>query len=1535
MASAASGGASGPGGDGGAGGPGGDGGATPSFVTAALPETNGDRRPRGLFSFVVFRGNNARLIQAALERRPWWHCEAPGIPTAAEQDDEDRELARVAMSNDPIALTRLQRRRRVVSVRRRAALRTAFEAQAFNFCWKPTNGVERSSDGTMVTLHTHTPGNPDAGRLAGAEPRKLQLVNHFSSMKCLTSKNGLLRSLQEFYEGLGINPFEVTPTTFVVKSMAKGEAGADEWRTFCEHFRDIASRQFQKETSMPRHHCRRNMWIVKPSYMNQGRGIEVFSELSKIKQHLTGKAGQEYLVQNYLEKPLLFNGRKFDIRCWAVVTDTWDVYVYEQGYLRTSSEPFTLDLGDKGEIHMVHLTNYCMQKHSKNLGRFEEGNTLSFAQFQRYLDTNYADAGIDFRLHIWSRIQVHIRDSILAVRDKLDLKNKGRRCMELFGYDFMVDSDFRVWLIEVNTNPYLGVQNAWHGGLLNRMVEDMVRIAIDPVFPPPTGQRPVDAPAYDPIPVPAETANDAGGDDGLDGGAGTGDPVVMVGTLVSDPEAANSHKGERNGFDMVYSENPDWELPDGFDRDPDNNLRPRLLPQQRPLEWYYPNGVPPIDPEDMAPPETAPPSTPAKGRHGGTGARSVSRSTSHGGPRRQAIRSGSKKPASPMTPIRATTLEVGTDVGVPEPPCKSPKPPMSPVARKRSSAGRRSSGRVASPISSSRADRLRATKSMYVEAKKALDAGPDDMKLPARRSAATHRRAASLGGKPVVDVHAPPATLTAAEQVAWCVDELSKVLQMRVSVAPAARGEGSEDSGPSGMRRVVSAGARASMGVGEVVMPKVATLPFGGDSKTETSTVASETPVGWATEGAALDDKEVRRARRRTVTLCASSIAKLAGEVRTGPLLARQGVLPLLWALIDARELDGPFASLGDSAASTPMATPEPPAAPELLASDPSYVTAPHGTNVPRLPAEYTARIVSEGAAAHAVSAIGCLSELFRSNPPLRGESPMPPTHKLIERTILPHTVASALRVAESEGLVERAGDDPAEKVPTPSNEESVVQLMALRCLLELGYRTHTRGGFGTNTLSSESGDTDATGVHAARSKVLRAGVLHALLLVVTSLEGEARRVALEGVGYFADRELRVVLAHCGPGTTPDGKEAPPSAAAPAFSLPRCLTSGAARAVVMTSARRELASRATKRSLRRERSVKAAEEANRARDAVAARQERAAAWLQQQEETMQRLRVKMQAKREKEAAAKREMELTAREQSQAAAARRAEEVHERWLAQKRRDRRERLVRQREQERLRAQQLAEAEARQGLAKEKMAEWIRRKAAESRLKRQEEEAERMMEAREKGTLLLARRQRLTSTLRRMHGRSSSAAAKQEAQKRELARRFGTDGNGGGHRRAPRREDLPGSGRRRTSSTASTASDARGSDADVASPAASSASDESSRVRRIRVISDDGGDDEDDGARDGARDELPAALPSTRDTGSERRWSDSHSPKSRSSGGRGSSAAERPLSGASGGVPVLPPVPMRQVVPQQAVAAQWRVVGDGGRGGGLTVA
>ena len=42
------------------------------------------------------------------------------------------------------------------------------------------------------------------------------------------------------------------------------------------------------------------------------------------------------------------------------------------------------------------------------------------------------------------------------------------------------------YLLEVNTNPSLAVQNHWHHDLLKHMAESLFRVAIDPLFPPPS-----------------------------------------------------------------------------------------------------------------------------------------------------------------------------------------------------------------------------------------------------------------------------------------------------------------------------------------------------------------------------------------------------------------------------------------------------------------------------------------------------------------------------------------------------------------------------------------------------------------------------------------------------------------------------------------------------------------------------------------------------------------------------------------------------------------------------------------------------------------------------------------------------------------------------------------------------------------------------------------------------------------------------------------------------------------------------------------
>lgn len=91
---------------------------------------------------------------------------------------------------------------------------------------------------------------------------------------------------------------------------------------------------------------------------------------------------------------------------------------------------------------------------------------MSYDAFQEYLDSEefhrerqLTVGGPEIRVSVQDdlvpRMKDIVIDTFLAVKSSVN-PNHRKNTFELFGYDFMVDEDFRVWLIEVNTNPYLG-----------------------------------------------------------------------------------------------------------------------------------------------------------------------------------------------------------------------------------------------------------------------------------------------------------------------------------------------------------------------------------------------------------------------------------------------------------------------------------------------------------------------------------------------------------------------------------------------------------------------------------------------------------------------------------------------------------------------------------------------------------------------------------------------------------------------------------------------------------------------------------------------------------------------------------------------------------------------------------------------------------------------------------------------------------------------------------------------------------------------
>ena len=206
----------------------------------------------------------------------------------------------------------------------------------------------------------------------------------------------------------------------------------------------------------------------RPAGKSRGRGIVLFNNISKIFDYigLPGFSGPgQWVVQKYIENPLTIANRKFDIRQWVVVTDwnpltVWfckDCYVrfaveeYETKY--QSEEPTTKTWDDDKYRHLV---NNSVAKRSADFektfvaenGTQIDGHMWPLKDFQEWLLHMK-------KYNIWEedilpKIKQIVIDSILCAQETIIPR---KNTWELFGYDIMIDKDFKPWLIEINSSP--------------------------------------------------------------------------------------------------------------------------------------------------------------------------------------------------------------------------------------------------------------------------------------------------------------------------------------------------------------------------------------------------------------------------------------------------------------------------------------------------------------------------------------------------------------------------------------------------------------------------------------------------------------------------------------------------------------------------------------------------------------------------------------------------------------------------------------------------------------------------------------------------------------------------------------------------------------------------------------------------------------------------------------------------------------------------------------------------------------------------
>ncbi|CAG8526534.1 14889_t:CDS:2 [Racocetra fulgida] len=241
---------------------------------------------------------------------------------------------------------------------------------------------------------------------------------------------------------------------------------------------------------------RMHNFILKPNLGNKGADLKIFHTIDQLRSvfdvtheeksvnidenllqlddvdesifHL-----REWVIQRYISNPLLINDRKFHIRAYVLAVSKIKVYLYKDMLALFALHPYRSD--DINDT-LAHLTNTCLQIHDES---FKESD-----QVKLFWELMYHNSVIDEQdlISIFEQIKNILGECFKAVVSEVTQFMPLENAFELFGFDFLVDANKDVYLLEANSFPDFKQTGNRLSHVISHLFENTIKLAVIPFF---------------------------------------------------------------------------------------------------------------------------------------------------------------------------------------------------------------------------------------------------------------------------------------------------------------------------------------------------------------------------------------------------------------------------------------------------------------------------------------------------------------------------------------------------------------------------------------------------------------------------------------------------------------------------------------------------------------------------------------------------------------------------------------------------------------------------------------------------------------------------------------------------------------------------------------------------------------------------------------------------------------------------------------------------------------------------------------------